>query len=72
MKFDRDLSLEILLSASATSAATASAEPSPKSPKVPASPIARPRGNTPKATPGNCDPPFYFENGIKVYKPGCL
>jgi serine/threonine-protein kinase len=71
VKFDRDLSLEILLNA--LPAPAASVEPSPKAPKGPSPAVTRPRGGgAPKPAAGNCDPPFYFENGIKVYKPGCL
>jgi eukaryotic-like serine/threonine-protein kinase len=77
VRFERDLSLEIMLQPlpAAVTSATASNEPSGKTPKanpsfgrnirVPAVPVKKPVN-------ANCDPPFYFENGIKVYKPGCL
>ncbi len=49
-------------------------EPDTKAPRVggqvrpPRPPVVKP----PPSTPNRCDPPFYFENGIKQYKPGCI
>lgn len=75
VRFDRDLSLEIMLQA--TAAAESSASPpqtKPLAPRVyPRGPAAANPPTSKKPEPKlNCDPPFYFEGGIKVYKPGCL
>jgi serine/threonine-protein kinase len=54
----------------ATSAApatlAASVTATPATPTAPATPA------TPAAPANNCDPPFFFSNGIKSYKPECL
>jgi len=52
------------------------------SPATPKEPVAKPQkrriSNSHRTAPttakasDNCDPPFYFQNGIKVYHPGCL
>jgi hypothetical protein len=75
IRFDRDLSLEIALQKvsvdpAATASVNRSAVPRPGRPGIAHGPVRVP----PKveATPAPCDPPFYFENGIKLYKPGCL
>ncbi len=78
VRFERDLALEIMLQALPTAASSASApsEPSAKSSKGHAYsgrvPVKVPPPVVGKKPNANCDPPFYFENGIKVYKPGCL
>ena len=75
VRFERDLSLDIMLqatkvpitpSASAESGATKHTVPA-----VSAKGVRRPMGAGKSDNP-NCSPPFYFENGIKVYKPNCL
>jgi hypothetical protein len=82
VRFERDLSLDIMLQATPGAAQSSSAAaqnvsepPSSKGVsgrsakggvRTPA--VAAPAKN-PKA---NCNPPFYFENGIKVYKPECI
>jgi eukaryotic-like serine/threonine-protein kinase len=76
VRFERDLSLEIMLQQSAVGAAAAASTTAPKTSKTPP-PSGKatkvpPVTNVGKKTSPNCDPPFYFENGIKVYKPGCL
>lgn len=49
-------------------APTATTEPS--APSATASPVpVGPRHRPPKS---KCDPPFYYENGFKRFKPGCL
>src|SRR5512145_2648555 len=74
VKFERDLSLEIMLqplpAPTASVAPEVSAKPTIRghSGPRPVRPVVIP----PKKPASNCDPPFYFENGIKVYKPGCL
>ena len=74
VRFVGDLSLEIML------------HPMPAVPAVPADTVvASPKLNVPtaasdsrqppsasKKAKSNCDPPFYFENGIKTYKPACI
>ncbi len=81
VRFERDLSLEIMLQPSAASAGTAATATSANSADttaatkaiaVTASKVTRAPAAGAKRTKLNCDPPFYFENGIKVYKPGCL
>lgn len=66
VRFASDLSLEISMTAVAA-APSASAKPA-KWTNGASRPAAKP---SIKET-GNCDPPFYFEKGIKTYKPGCL
>jgi hypothetical protein len=72
VRFERDLSLEIMLQplpsppASNTATTTSASNHAPTTKKVHAPASA---GNKPKSS---CEPPFYFENGIKAYKPGCL
>jgi serine/threonine-protein kinase len=72
VRFERDLSLEIMLQplpsppASNTATTTTASNHAPTTKKVHAPASA---DNKPKSS---CDPPFYFENGIKTYKPGCL
>jgi len=84
VRFERNLSLDIMLQAAA-SAASASAAGS----AAPEASAASSSGTSKHASgarnmrsvpvvPGKktvrpeCDPPFYFDNGIKEYKPGCL
>jgi hypothetical protein len=48
------------------------ASPAPK-PKVP--PVAGPRndrGGPPSAKAGNCDVPYFIQDGVKRYRPECL
>jgi len=70
VRFERDVSIEMLLTALPPSAPSASSttEHVAKSPKW----GGKQRTQAAPKAAGNCDPPFYFENGIKVYKPGCL
>lgn len=74
VRFDRDLSLEMLLkpeAAAASPSASAVAEPThTKVTRATAGKGMKPVGTAKPA--GNCDPPFYYDKGIKVYKPGCL
>ncbi len=72
VRFQGDLTLDIELqphppaaapSASQLSASIASIN-LPKKSRVSAKQIG--------TTKANCNPPFYFENGFKTYKPGCL
>lgn len=77
IRFERDLALEIMLQPQATAAASATttSETGAKQSKsnVAAGKVpARPPVVAGKKPNANCDPPFYFENGIKVYKPACL
>jgi len=69
--FERDLSLSIMLrptpAAPAASASTDATSTAPK-PVI----IQRRLPSEPKKAKVNCDPPFYFENNVKVFKPGCL
>jgi hypothetical protein len=75
VRFERDLSLDIMLQPSASPAVPSPELPSAAAPR-PAVKGGRslPRAPVPitKSAKPNCDPPFYFDNGIKVYKPGCL
>jgi serine/threonine-protein kinase len=75
VRFDRDLSLELVLLPLPPSTPSASSEIPSARPK----PVAGQRrpvrpATTPvvKSPPNNCDPPFRYENGIKMYKPGCV
>ena len=76
VRFDRDLSLQIMLQptpiapVTSASADTAVAGPMLKTP-TPAS-NSKQSQSASKKTKTNCDPPFYFENGVKTYKPACL
>ena len=80
VKFERDLSLDIMLEAEKAEApAAASADTDvtkSSSAKKPVIKGVRPpvvvSGNSGKRDASNCSPPFYFDKGIKVYKPGCL
>lgn len=74
VRFDRDLSLEMLLKPEAV-AASPSASAVTEVTHAKASKVAAGKGVKPVGTAkpaGNCDPPFYYDKGIKVYKPGCL
>jgi eukaryotic-like serine/threonine-protein kinase len=78
MRFDRDFSLEISLQPVPETVASAVALPadsaSSQSTKDHAGghkTIHTTTGGTRKPTP-NCEQPFYYENGIKVYKPECI
>ena len=79
VRFERDLALEIMLKPTAVAepaaspsspAASLKAKKTPMNGKSPASNGQPPSAGKGRAT--DCNPPFYFENGIKVYKPGCL
>lgn len=75
VRFDRDLSLEIMLQALPAPEPSIAPQTKPTGPirYVPRPPAAAPpAGKKPDPKAANCDPPFYFEGGIKVYKPGCL
>jgi hypothetical protein len=68
VKFDSDLSLDISMTAVVPA-------PAPSATAKPAKWTSGASKASSKASgkgAGNCDPPFYFENGIKIYKPGCL
>jgi hypothetical protein len=78
VRFTEDVSIELSLEEVAPPPPIpepSAAEPGAESPRVggplraPRPPIAKPPPGSPS---GRCDPPFYFENGIKQYKPGCL
>ena len=91
VRFERDLSLEIMLQAAASATVGAAGS------VLPSDPTAAGKSATPsasksaarisgtrnvqqpvvpvpakKAARPECDPPFYFDHSIKVYKPGCL
>lgn len=73
VRFERDLSLDIMLQA-ANAPTTPTASDSTKSN---ASTLSVKGGVRRPAAAGkkektNCSPPFYFDNGIKVFKPDCL
>jgi len=77
VRFERDLSLDIMLQPAQTAAAaSASAQQNPASSGHASvrngRNVPRPVAPTPKTAKPNCNPPFYFEKGIKVYKPDCL
>jgi serine/threonine-protein kinase len=90
VRFERDLSVDIMLQASAPAPTDASAKPSdettsPKAAKgargprtVAVAPSKTPKPATTTSASGakpaqsDCNPPFYFDKGIKVYKPNCL
>lgn len=77
VRFDRDASLEIMLQQipmpepEPEPSATPS-EPTPATHKAHHGKATKPAVTSTKQSGGACDPPFYFENGIKVYKPNCL
>jgi len=75
VRFDRDLSLDLMLqpvaAPPAPSVAADAVNANPKLNVPPAANNSRPAA-TPKKAKSSCDPPFYYENGIKTYKPGCL
>lgn len=72
LRFERDLALEVnlqLLPVAApleSSAATTGAKPNP------AMRTTKPRAASATRPPTDCKPPFYFDNGFKKYKPGCI
>ncbi|HEY5960459.1 MAG TPA: hypothetical protein VIV60_28090, partial [Polyangiaceae bacterium] len=82
VRFERDLSVDIMLMAAAASTAESVTKPAdetapPKAPKasrqgVASARIARPQAASTKPAQADCNPPFYFDKGIKVYKPNCL
>ena len=76
VRFERDVSLEVMLqpvaSAPAASAAGDVVFANPKANVPPPVNNSRASSSAPKKTKSNCDPPFYYEGGIKTYKPGCL
>ncbi|HMA96612.1 MAG TPA: hypothetical protein VKP30_28195, partial [Polyangiaceae bacterium] len=77
VRFERDLSLEIMLQPLPAPAAATTAPTTTKPPRQVVGPVRpfrpAPVASAPgKKVPANCDPPFYFEAGIKVFKPGCL
>jgi len=73
VRFERDLALEIMLQPVATLASPAESALKPSKPAVSSGrSSAKYPASASKKPSANCDPPFYFENGIKVYKPGCL
>jgi eukaryotic-like serine/threonine-protein kinase len=71
VRFERDLSLDIMLQPTPP-APGLSASADVAKPNVPALPVNSRQPPAPKKNKTNCDPPFYYENGIKTYKPGCL
>jgi serine/threonine-protein kinase len=75
VRFEHDLSLEIMLPALAASAApvgSADAKDTTSPGRVTPGKGSRTPVVGGKKAKTNCDPPFKFENEIKVYKPGCL
>lgn len=75
LRFDHDLSREIMLrplSKIAESAGTTSPKETATAPRVNPVNSSRSPVVSRKQSKPNCEPPFYFENGIKVYKPACL
>jgi serine/threonine-protein kinase len=68
IKFDRSQDVELVLG----KIAVAPAEPTPSAASARKSALPRAAGS---AAPGNepsCNPGYYYENGIKTYKPECL
>ncbi len=76
VRFERDISLEIMLQPVTAAAATSAADDvvivHPKVNASPPSNNARSPSASSKKSKTNCDPPFYYEDGIKTFKPGCL
>ncbi len=81
VRFERDLAMDLSLETMATepvgSAAPERSSALPKRRNLAAAPAhnaPRPRteGSTRATNPSACDPPFRYENGIKVYNPGCF
>jgi eukaryotic-like serine/threonine-protein kinase len=72
VRFERDLALDMMLQPQATS----SAPPSASQPRTTISATSHKKASAPanqgNKSKANCDPMFYFENGIKTYKPWCL
>jgi eukaryotic-like serine/threonine-protein kinase len=79
IRFERDLALELVLEKLGPQL-TASTVPSAPAPTVSAGRSAGsqprsprpPRTSSPSGKGPGCSPPFYFENGIKVFKPQCI
>ena len=80
VRFERDLSLEIALSAQVSAATEQASAPissvTSTSPRPERADSVRKKSSTvrvPNPTQsGTCNPPYYFENGLKHYKLGCL
>jgi serine/threonine-protein kinase len=83
VRFERDLSLDIMLQPSVSAApASASASQNASDSQNPKSSSGKGARSGQRASGAgvpavknshvNCTPPFYFENGIKVYKPECI
>jgi serine/threonine-protein kinase len=68
--FNRDLALEIILHP--TPPALTEAPAKAVTPPIPHGRAGKVPATTDKKPSADCSPPFYFENGIKVYKPGCI
>jgi serine/threonine-protein kinase len=75
VRFDHDMSLEITLQQPLAPATSASSANDKASTKLTAGTSGKKLGTVAaggKKKGADCNPPFYFENGIKVYRPGCL
>ena len=74
IRFEQDLSLEFALEPEQPAEPVASpsqSTPSDSSGTAPAPP-PRPRPLRSRRSSARCNPPFYFDNGIKTFKPECL
>jgi hypothetical protein len=75
VKVSEQTSLSVDLVAKAEPSATPRESEKPRSnvrgPRV-AAPVVAPRAPAPAPAEKNCDPPFYFVNGNKTYKPECI
>ncbi|HTV24605.1 MAG TPA: protein kinase [Polyangiaceae bacterium] len=78
MQFDRNVTLEVTLKQLPVAVLPASSEsvalppPAPKDSTASKEPPKRRPSPAPAKPKTDCDPPFYYVEGIKNYKPGCL
>ncbi len=83
VRVDENLAMNVALSAVESPPPAAPASASKSEGRAPAgrvtrrAPRAQPEAPKPAATPPrevvkDCSPPFYFKDGIKTYKPGCI
>jgi serine/threonine-protein kinase len=77
LRFERDTTVELTLEKlkdPLKPAVSATAEPTaePVRPRYTGPAQPRPGKTEPTPAKSNCDPPFYFINGVKAFKPECL
>ena len=71
IRFDEDQSLEIALErATPPEPVVSASQPAPSAGLLPHKTTTR-ASRSPKSN-ARCNPPFYYENGIKTFKPECL